>query len=535
MTYPSNKYQSSVHHNVYSPQSSIPHLEYAPTVNQQQQQVEFPQLDLGLIVPVFKQSDNPIDAINQMMSFLSSVVTYRFPTTNNQLRNSSNPRQHATINDGRVTLQPVQGRQVSFTAGTTRTFTLEGQATQTVITSNAAYHADDLEAYDSDCDEINTAKVALMANLSRYGLDVLAEKAQQFKPKLYDGNVIKENSAIMISNSEETLMLDFEKQFIPQTELSAEQAFWSQNSVKSSEPSPSSTPSKVKVPKELPKVSMVNTSLKKLKNHLAGFDKEKGLVITALKNELMKLKRKDLVDNVVTKHPIALEMLKIDVEPIVPKLLNNRHGLVRGLPKLKFQKDHLCSACAMGKSKKKPHKPKTKDTNQEKLYLLHRDLYGLMRVKGVNGKKYILVIVDDCSRRIIKTIHVDFDELTAMASEQRSLEPVLHEMTPATICSGPVPNHPPSTPFVPPSRTDWDIRFQPQFDELLNPPPSVGLPSLKVIAPNAKVIAPKPADSTGSPSSTTVDQDAPSASNSQTSPETQSPVISNDVEEENHD
>ncbi|GJV02146.1 retrovirus-related pol polyprotein from transposon TNT 1-94 [Tanacetum coccineum] len=75
-----------------------------------------------------------------------------------------------------------------------------------------------------------------------------------------------------------------------------------------------------------------------------------------------------------------------------------RHGLVRGLPKLKFEKDHLCSACAMGKSKKKPHKPKSKDTNQEKLYLLHIDLCGQMRVTSVNGKKYILVIVDDYSR-----------------------------------------------------------------------------------------------------------------------------------------
>ncbi|GJT64461.1 retrovirus-related pol polyprotein from transposon TNT 1-94 [Tanacetum coccineum] len=72
-----------------------------------------------------------------------------------------------------------------------------------------------------------------------------------------------------------------------------------------------------------------------------------------------------------------------------------RHGLVRGLPKLKFEKDHLCSACAMGKSKKKPHKPKSEDTNQEKLYLLHMDLCGPMRVASINEKKYILVIVDD--------------------------------------------------------------------------------------------------------------------------------------------
>ncbi|GJY28324.1 retrovirus-related pol polyprotein from transposon TNT 1-94, partial [Tanacetum coccineum] len=75
-----------------------------------------------------------------------------------------------------------------------------------------------------------------------------------------------------------------------------------------------------------------------------------------------------------------------------------RHGLVRGLPKLKFEKDHLCSACALGKSTKKPHKPKSEDTNQEKLYLLHMDLCGPMRVASVNGKKYILVIVDDYSR-----------------------------------------------------------------------------------------------------------------------------------------
>ncbi|GJR81876.1 retrovirus-related pol polyprotein from transposon TNT 1-94 [Tanacetum coccineum] len=342
-----------------------------------------------------------------------------------------------------------------------------------------------------------------------------------------------------------------------------------------------------------------------------------------------------------------------------------RHGLVRGLPKLKFEKDHLCSACALGKSTKKPHKPKSEDTNQEKLYLLHMDLCGPMRVASVNGKKYILVIVDDYSRftwvkclrskdeapafiinflkmiqvrlketvrrirtdngtefvnqtlreyyekvgishetsvarspqqngvverqnrtlievahtmliytkaplflwaeavatacytqnrsmirrrhgktpyellhnkppdlsylhvfgalcyptndsenlgklqpkadigifigyaptkkafwiynrrtrRIIETIHVDFDELTAMASEHSSSGPALHEMTPATISSGLVPNLHPSTPFVPPSRTDWDMLFQPLFDEFLNPSPSVDHPAPKVVAP----------------------------------------------------
>ncbi|GJS51229.1 hypothetical protein Tco_0624591 [Tanacetum coccineum] len=70
------------------------------------------------------RGNDPIDAINHMMSFLTSVVTSRYLTTNNQLRNSSNPKQQATITGGRVTIQPVQGRQTTFAAATTRTYTL---------------------------------------------------------------------------------------------------------------------------------------------------------------------------------------------------------------------------------------------------------------------------------------------------------------------------------------------------------------------------------------------------------------------------
>ncbi|GJY31129.1 hypothetical protein Tco_0414624, partial [Tanacetum coccineum] len=105
---------------------------------------------------------------------------------------------------------------------------------------------------------------------------------------------------------------------------------------------------------------------------------------------------------------------------------------------------------------------------------------------------------------------IDFDELTVIASEHSSSGPALHEMTLATISSGLVTNSPPSTSFVPPSRTDWDILFQPMFDELLTPPPSVDYPAPEVIAPIAEVVAPVPAVSTGLPFSTTVDQDAPS-------------------------
>nr|GEY41097.1 retrovirus-related Pol polyprotein from transposon TNT 1-94 [Tanacetum cinerariifolium] len=584
------------------------------------------------------------------------------------------------------------------------------------------------------------------------------KRAQQLELKLYDGSVIQKTDAIVICDSEETLMLEDEshckmikKQKDPmmskkKTELSAEQAFWSRYSVNSKEPNLSSRTTIVEVPKELSKVSMINSSLKKLKFHLASFDvvvkerttataitegtrgfehtkacfrdeiipfvkalkylfnsfdqflideltevqnvfnqmeqsveqhcvkknkfqdkmkdvlkenerlleqaisadivnivvhanvnyacktvtececrvtiktelqrdfikrecydtlfkqyttlekhcislEEKVLVITALKETLSKLKGKAVVNEAVTLHPIDPELLKIDVAPLAPKLRNNRtthndylkhtqeeaatlrevvenkrllnplntsldyackytkciqelliilkqtcpcinnlgtklkakfmgtvkfendhvaktmgygdykirnvtilrvyfveglghnlfsvgqfcdldlevafrqhtcfirnldgvdlltgsqgknlytlslkdmmasspicllskasktnswlwhrrlshlnfgtinhldrQGLVRGLPKLKFEKDHLFLACAMGKSKKKSHKPKSEDTNHEKLYLLHMDLYGPMCVESVNGKKCILVIVDDYSR-----------------------------------------------------------------------------------------------------------------------------------------
>nr|GEV23593.1 hypothetical protein [Tanacetum cinerariifolium] len=139
------------------------------------------------------------------------------------------------------------------------------------------------------------------------------------------------------------------------------------------------------------------------------------------------------------------------------------------------------------------------------------------------------------TRRIVKTIHVNFDELTTMAFEQSSLGPTLNKTTHATISLGLVQKSSSSTPYVPPSRNDWDFPFQPMFDELLNPPPSVDPQAPKVIALIADVIPPVQAESTSSPSSTTIDQDAPSPSKSQTTPKTQSSVIPQDVEEYIHD
>ncbi|GJW54680.1 retrovirus-related pol polyprotein from transposon TNT 1-94 [Tanacetum coccineum] len=247
-----------------------------------------------------------------------------------------------------------------------------------------------------------------------------------------------------------------------------------------------------------------------------------------------------------------------------------KNGLIQGLPKLNFEKDHLCSACAIGKSKRQSHKPKSEDTNQEKLYLLHMNLCGPMRVASINGKKYILVIVDDYSRftwvkflaskdeapdfiikflkmiqvfsldmlprrkltvsttdvpkKIIETIHVDFDELTAMAFEQFGSGPGLQLMTPATSCLGLVSNPIPQQPCNLLQIDDWDLSFQPMFDEYFNPPTIAVSPVLVANAPRAVDLA-------DSLVSTSIDQDAPSTSIPSTQEQEHSPIISQGFKE----
>nr|GEZ32264.1 hypothetical protein [Tanacetum cinerariifolium] len=142
------------------------------------------------------------------------------------------------------------------------------------------------------------------------------KKAQQLKPKLYDGNATKSTSAIVIPDFEETLMLAKEsrsKMILKQQVLMVLEKKINTtpidyaNSMNSLYHSPSYRPTKVKVLKELPIVSM-----------------EKGLIIAALKDELMKFKRKALVDNAITTHTITLEMHRIDMKPLAPKFMHNR-------------------------------------------------------------------------------------------------------------------------------------------------------------------------------------------------------------------
>ncbi|GJY67065.1 retrovirus-related pol polyprotein from transposon TNT 1-94 [Tanacetum coccineum] len=174
--------------------------------------------DSSFVVPVFSPRDDPIACLNKAMAFLMAVASSRFPTTNNQLITSFNPRNQATIQDGRVTVQQVQGRQGQNYSGTTykgnatssKGNTTNGQArvvkcyncqeaqeagkildeeqlafladlgiladqAQTIIPHNAAFQIEDLDTYDSDCDDLSTAQAVLMANISDYGSNIISE------------------------------------------------------------------------------------------------------------------------------------------------------------------------------------------------------------------------------------------------------------------------------------------------------------------------------------------------------------------------
>ncbi|GJY22342.1 retrovirus-related pol polyprotein from transposon TNT 1-94 [Tanacetum coccineum] len=215
-----NTYQSSYNNpqfqQQFSPSQSPQYGSIHPIQHFSSTHPSTPLIDYSLAVPVFKQGNDPIDAINKMMSFLSNVVSSHFPTTNNQLRNSSNPRQQATIHDGRVTVHPVQGRQESFAAGTSRTranisgtgrnnsgqqrvmkcFNCQGdghmakQCPKPNRRRDATWFRDKVLLVEAQRNgkvlneeelefladpEVAEAKAILMANLSSYGSDVLSE------------------------------------------------------------------------------------------------------------------------------------------------------------------------------------------------------------------------------------------------------------------------------------------------------------------------------------------------------------------------
>nr|GEU36773.1 hypothetical protein [Tanacetum cinerariifolium] len=192
----------------------------------------------------------------------------------------------------------------------------EGQATQTIITYNAAYQADDLDAYDSDCDELNTAKVTLKANLYHYGLDALVEEifqrdnlvSNQSAPRFdyyFELNELKAQS-----QEKDTVLSKLKERIKSLSGHMKEDLIKKEEEIETIN---------IELDHMVSKLIAENEHLKQAYKQL--YDSIKS---ASLKDTLRKLKGKDLADDVVTSHSIDPEMLNVDVESLNPRLLNNR-------------------------------------------------------------------------------------------------------------------------------------------------------------------------------------------------------------------
>ncbi|GJX30571.1 retrovirus-related pol polyprotein from transposon TNT 1-94 [Tanacetum coccineum] len=132
--------------------------------------------------------------------------------------------------------------------------------------------------------------------------------------------------------------------------------------------------------------------------------------------------------------------------------------------------------------------------------------YELTLIRTDNGTEFI----NQTLREYYEKVGISNETSVARSPQQNGVVERRNRTLIEAACTMTVLNPPPSTAFVPPLRTDWDLLFQPLFDELLTPLPSVDFPAPEFIASIVEVVAPEPTVSTGSPSSTIVDQDAPS-------------------------
>nr|GEW57068.1 integrase, catalytic region, zinc finger, CCHC-type, peptidase aspartic, catalytic [Tanacetum cinerariifolium] len=179
--------------------SSVPQIVYQSPQVSTQPITESRLVDSGFAVMVFSLGDDPIAYLNKAMAFLTAVASLRFPSTNNQLRTSSNPRSNKFRGDNGKVIMPKRPRNEAWykdkamlaEAQEARNFldkeklvfladpgVPDGQDAHKIIPNNVAFQTKDLDTYDSHCDDISNAKTVLMANISNYGSDVMLEAQQ---------------------------------------------------------------------------------------------------------------------------------------------------------------------------------------------------------------------------------------------------------------------------------------------------------------------------------------------------------------------
>nr|GEU70474.1 copia protein [Tanacetum cinerariifolium] len=519
----------------------VPEISYHSPQASTQPMTEFPQMDSSLAVLVFSQGDAPITCLNKAMDFLTALASSRFPSINNQLRTSSNLRNQATNQDGRT---------------------------------------DDLDGYDSDCDDVFDAKAVLMANLSNCGSDVILE-VPHFQPYHTD----MDNQSVHAMQ-----------------ELFDEQALWLPTSHPNTDQSASSRV-KIESPEELPKDSFSNNQnaleiLEYFKNNdLKAKLQAKNTTICKMKEHIKSIRENNKDEKV--KHEMdEYETINIELDHSVAKLLSGNkrlHKEIKHLKKIyKDQFDSIKKTRALSKKHcdsliaqlhyKSIENANLKGQIQENVFVTTALQSELRRLKGVDlllGSKetnlYTISLDDMLKTSLICLLskasktkswlwhrqlsHLKFGTLIKQAKDGLArgipkikfwkdhmcsacaLGPILVFLLVAhpqrklseSIAGEPgklwklfilglAPNPVPQQPFNPPKRNNWDRLFQPMFNEYFNP-------SLSDVSPVPVTAAPRAVDIVGSPSSTTIDQVVPSSCTSLTNQQQQSLIISQGVEE----
>nr|GEX00899.1 hypothetical protein [Tanacetum cinerariifolium] len=385
----------------------------------------------------------------------------------------------------------------------------ECKAAQTTISNTAAFQTNNLDAYDSDCDDVSNAKAILMANLSNYGSDVISEKAQQIKPTLYDGSLISSQHVdSLVIDDEETLILD---------SLSN-----NQNTLEILE-------------------YFENMDLKAQLQ-------AKDTIICKLKEHMKSMREIDKEEK-VKQEMDEIETINIELKHSVEKLLFENKRLHKEIVHLKkiykdqfdsikktraLSKEHGDSLIAQLNSKSMKNVD-LKCQIQDKVFVitsLKRDLQKLKRKETVKNAAQIPIAntitpgmfkIDleplSPSEKLIVATPMNkfkkvrfFEPLTSSSNIQQGSDATDVPSSSSLVndSSGLVQNLVSPTPYVSPSKKYYEIMFQPLLDEYFNPPPCAVSLDSAVIATSRAV------DQASSPSSTTIDQDVPSSSTSPT-------------------
>nr|GEX47018.1 Gag-Pol polyprotein [Tanacetum cinerariifolium] len=311
---------------------------------------ELPIMDLSFVVHVFSPGDDLIACLNKAMDFLTAVAWYK---------------DKAMLIEAQEARKILDEEKLAFL---TDPGVPDGQAIHTITPNNAAFQTEDLDTYDSTVMMYRMRKQFSWPTFSTMVLTLSQIRVKMFDSQMDD--MIKEKFA------QKEQVNSLEKN--PFNQIKENKCLLQTFTVFKSE-------SKAKKDKYMENEIDFEKKIKGLDNFLFKVGQSAHTVH-------MLTKPQDFYDN-IHKQALASKTKSLLWHRRLSHLnfgtLNKlaKDGLARGIPRLKFQKDHLCSACVLGKSKKSSHQPKAKDNNQEKLYLLHMDLCGPMRMESINEKR----------------------------------------------------------------------------------------------------------------------------------------------------